>query len=150
MIYGIGVEWALNGTTTVGGKVMENIEERILKSFAENFLRDGDAAEHKVTAIEGVDEKGDLGITVLMVTDEFLLMKVRRGKGLIDPPHTHDDHVSVGMLLSGRMRMIIGDDEFTAEPGSVWRHPPGVVHYSEALEDCVQIEVKSPPCRTWD
>lgn len=37
-----------------------------------------------------------------------------------------------------------------AEPGSVWRHPPGVVHHSEALEDCVQIEVKSPPCRTWD
>ena len=39
--------------------------------------------------------------------------------------------------------------EFIAGPGDSWVHPRGVPHYSEALEDCVQIEVKSPPIRTW-
>ena len=39
--------------------------------------------------------------------------------------------------------------EFIAEPGDVWRHPAGVAHYSEALEACVQIEIKSPARKTW-
>jgi hypothetical protein len=28
-------------------------------------------------------------------------------------------------------------------------HPQGVPHYTEALEDCCQIEVKAPACKTW-
>ena len=45
--------------------------------------------------------------------------------------HKHDDHESVATLISGRMLNRIGDEEFISEPGSVWRHPPGVVHSSE-------------------
>ena len=44
--------------------------------------------------------------------------------------------------------MLIAGREFIAGPGDSWVHPRGVPHYSEALEDCVQIEVKSPPIRT--
>ena len=43
----------------------------------------------------------------------------------------------------------IDGQEFIAEPGDAWIHPRGVPHYSEALEDCVQVEVKSPPRKTW-
>jgi len=29
-------------------------------------------------------------------------------------------------------------------------HPVGVEHFSEALEDCHQLEIKSPPMKTWE
>ena len=105
--------------------------------------------EETVRAIEGVIQQGHLSVEVLMVTEEMVMMKIRRGKGLIDPSHVHEDHESVATLISGRMRNYIGDEVFISEAGSVWRHPPGVVHSSEALEDCVQIEVKTPARKTW-
>ena len=39
--------------------------------------------------------------------------------------------------------MRIGDREFIAEPGCAWIHPANVEHSSMALEDTVQIEVKT-------
>ena len=122
---------------------------RLLEAFAGVFRSDGEIPEIPVHAIEGHEEQGRLSLKVLMVTENFLVVKAMRGKGLIDPPHKHDDHESVATLISGRMRMHIGGEEFEVGPGDVWRHPPGVVHGSEALEDCVQIEIKSPPRRTW-
>ena len=124
-------------------------EERLMTAMAEIFRLDDAIEEERITAVEGAVEQGHLSVKVLMVTDEFVLLKAFRKKGLIDPVHKHDDHVSVATLVSGRMRMTIGDEEFIAEPGSVWRHDRGVVHQSEALEDCVQIEIKAPPCKTW-
>ena len=46
-------------------------------------------------------------------------------------------------------RLVIGGKEFIAEAGDAWMHPRGVPHFSEALEDCIQVEVKSPPRKTW-
>lgn len=45
--------------------------------------------------------------------------------------------------------LVIGGKEFIAEAGDAWIHPRGVPHFSEALEDCIQVEVKSPPRKTW-
>ncbi len=128
---------------------MSKPDYRTLEPFAATHLDPDDLVEEAVSAIEGVEQQGKLSIQVLMVTDDLVMMKVRRGKGLVDPSHVHDDHESVATLISGRMRNRIGDREFISEPGSAWRHPPGVVHSSEALEDCVQIEVKRPARRTW-
>lgn len=102
-----------------------------------------------VRAVEGVVQQGQLSVQVLMVTEELVMLKVWRKKGLIDPSHVHEDHESVATLISGRMRNCIGGEEFLSEAGSVWRHSPGVVHSSEALEDCIQIEVKTPARKTW-
>ena len=55
----------------------------------------------------------------------------------------------MGYLISGKLRLIIGEKDFIATAGSSWVHPVGVDHYSEALEDCHQIEIKSPPKKTW-
>ena len=85
----------------------------------------------------------------LMVGEEILLLHVQRKKGLIDPVHKHMDHESMGYLISGKLRLIIGGKEFIATPGTSWVHPVGVEHFSEALEDCEQIEIKSPPRKTW-
>ena len=128
---------------------MSGPEDRSLQPFEALHLAPEELVEEIVEAVEGAKQQGLLAIKVLMVTEELLMIKVRRGKGLIDPSHKHDDHESVATLISGRMLNRIGDEEFISEAGSVWRHPPGVVHSSEALEDCVQIEVKTPARKTW-
>ncbi|HIN17449.1 MAG TPA: cupin domain-containing protein [Gammaproteobacteria bacterium] len=128
---------------------MSESTDRTLEPLDAVHRRPDELVEETVRAIEGVVQQGHLSVEVLMVTEEMVMVKVRRAKGLIDPSHVHEDHESVATLISGRMRNYIGDQEFISEAGSVWRHPPGVVHSSEALEDCVQIEVKTPARKTW-
>ena len=52
-------------------------------------------------------------------------------------------------MLKGNLRMHIGDETPNCKPGNVWRHPQGDRHMSEALEDAVLIEIKSPVKKTW-
>jgi hypothetical protein len=93
--------------------------ERMMQALSTLFRKDADIPEEKIHAVEGAVEQGELSLKVLMVTDDFVLLRAWRGK------------------------------EFIAEPGDVWRHPPGVPHFSEALEECVQLEIKSPARKTW-
>lgn len=108
-----------------------------------------DIRPETLALVEGKEPDGHVEVKVLQVSDDFLVLEVKRGKGLIDPMHKHDDHETTGYLISGKMRVIIGDEEFIAEAGTSWVHPRGVLHFSEALEDCLQIEIKSPPTKTW-
>ena len=126
-----------------------NDKSRIMELTNQLFRSDSDIEEEEVKAVEGAVEQGELSLKVLMVTENMIMLRAWRGKGLIDPLHQHDDHESVATLLSGKLKMKIGNEEFIANPGDVWRHPPGVPHFSEALEECVQIEVKSPARKTW-
>lgn len=123
--------------------------DRVL-SVTEGFfgVRDQIAPE-RIVAVEGVKEQGHVEVRKLQVGEEILLLHVFRRKGLVDPVHKHMDHESMGYLIKGRLRLIIGGEEFIAEPGTSWVHPVGVEHFSEALEDCEQIEIKSPPRKTW-
>ncbi len=128
---------------------MAGPDVRQMKAMAELYRADKDIPYETIHAVEGAKEQGDLTLKVLMVTKDFVMLKAKRGKGLIDPVHQHPDHESVAMLVYGKLKMKIGDKEFIAEAGDVWRHPPGVPHVSEALEECVQIEIKSPATKTW-
>ena len=109
-----------------------------------------DVQSETITAVEGVAEQGHVRVKRMIVGDQILLLEVWREKGLIDPVHKHMDHESMAYLVSGKLRLIIGGEEFVATPGSAWMHPVGVDHFSEALEDCLQIEIKSPPTKTWE
>lgn len=122
---------------------------RTIKPTIYRFCASQDIADEKIASVEGVQEHGDLRVKVLHVGKDILMLEVFRGKGQVDPPHLHEDHESCGYLVQGRMKVVIGDTEFIAEAGASWRHPAGVLHSSEALTDCVQIEVKSPPRKTW-
>jgi len=122
---------------------------RYLEPFEAFQVDPGDMSVEVIGAVEGAVLEGELTIQVLMVTEKLLELKVTRAQGLIDKPHQHDDHESVATLISGRMRNVMGGQTFIAEPGATWRHSAGVVHSSEALEDCVQIEIKTPPRKTW-
>lgn len=124
-------------------------DKRSLPPTAADFVRGDAVPAQRVTAIEGAAEVGDLAIKPLMVGADALVMELHRGKGLVDPEHAHHDHESLCYLVKGRMRVVIAGEEFIAHAGDIWKHRPGVMHYHEALEDCVQIEVKSPARKTW-
>lgn len=125
-------------------------ETRTLPQSANAFVAPDEVALRPIGRIEGAKQADGLAIKPLMVGEGALLMEVHRKAGLIDPEHAHPDHESICYLVSGRMRVVIDGDEFIAEPGATWIHRPGVRHYHETLEDSVQVEIKSPPRRTWD
>jgi quercetin dioxygenase-like cupin family protein len=102
-----------------------------------------------IGVVEGTALAGEVVVRPLMVSADALLLHFFRSKGVRDPEHVHHDHDTVCHLLSGRLRLCIGGEIFEAGPGDSWHHPRGVVHWSEALEDSVQVEVKSPPVKTW-
>ena len=112
-------------------------------------FKGADAVETVVATVEGAAMQGVLAVAPLVCGDESSMTRWTRKKGLLDPLHQHDDHESVAILLSGKLRMVIDGHEFIVGPGDSRVHPRGVPHYSEALEDCVQIEIKSPAIRTW-
>ncbi len=42
------------------------------------------------------------------------------------------------------MKSTVGSEEFIMGPGDVCRHPEGVLHGLEAIEDSIVVEIKSP------
>jgi quercetin dioxygenase-like cupin family protein len=107
------------------------------------FRRGASVPDLVITQVEGVrEEPGKLTLKPLLTGDDMVFLQAFKAKGMKDPTHQHDDHESIGYLVSG-------GEEFIAEPGDAWLHPRGVPHFSEALEDCIQVEVKSPPRKTW-
>ncbi|MDH3007508.1 MULTISPECIES: cupin domain-containing protein [Gordonia] len=123
--------------------------DRMIKPSGRLFTKNSDIPADPVSLIEDTVEDGELTVRALMVGEEMIFVEAFKGKGMIDPTHQHDDHESIGYLLRGKMRVVIGDEEFIAEAGDVWLHPRGVPHMSEALEDSIQLEIKSPPRKTW-
>ena len=126
-----------------------SVDPRFLAPTQGYFSTLGSIEPERIAAVEGAQPKGRLDVRPLMVGQDMLMLHVLREKGLVDRVHQHDDHESVAYLIKGRLRLVIGDHEFIAEAGTSWIHPRGVPHYSEALEDCEQLEVKSPPKKTW-
>lgn len=124
-------------------------KDRLIQPTGRNFVKNSDVPADPVSLIEDAVEDGELTVKPLMIGKEIIFIEAFKGKGMVDPMHVHDDHESVGYLLSGRLRLVIGGEEFIAEAGDTWLHPRGVPHMSEALEDCIQLEVKSPPRKTW-
>jgi quercetin dioxygenase-like cupin family protein len=101
-------------------------------------------------ALEGQGSVGRVDIKPMMVGDDMLMVEFFQQAGVRIPVHVHEDHESIVYLVRGRMELAIGDTRFIAVAGDAWRHPLGVAHSSLALEDCVAVEVKSPPRRTWN
>lgn len=103
----------------------------------------------EVTVLEGRSLAAPMRIGSLLVGHEANLMWESVASGTKVPPHRHDDHESIVYLVSGAQRLWIEGIEYEARAGDAWVHERGVEHASEALEDCVQIEFKTPATRTW-
>ena len=104
----------------------------------------------RLTQVEGRgDNIGAVSVKPLLVGADTLLLEIVQARGVRVPQHQHDDHESAIYLVRGRMRLVIDGTETLVGPGDAWIHPRGVPHSSEALEECVTIEVKTPPRKTW-
>jgi quercetin dioxygenase-like cupin family protein len=114
------------------------------------FLADGvQLPTVRMGALEGRASAGQVDLKPLLVGKDMLMVEIFEKAGVRVPEHSHDDHESVVYLIKGRMKLVIGGEEFVAKAGDAWIHPKGVPHWSETLEDCLAIEIKSPPRKTW-
>jgi quercetin dioxygenase-like cupin family protein len=125
-------------------------ESRILPKTAGFFAAGAELPTVRMGALEGHASAGHVDLKPLLVGESMLMVEIFEKAGVRVPEHTHDDHESVVYLVRGRMKLVIDGREFIARAGDAWIHPKGVPHWSEALEDCLAIEIKSPPRKTWN
>jgi quercetin dioxygenase-like cupin family protein len=64
-------------------------------------------------------------------------------KGVKFPLHKHP-HEQIGFIEKGAMRIWIDKDVHDLHEGDGYYVPPNVEHRTEALEDCIDIDVFSP------
>ena len=101
----------------------------------------------ETVAVKSVEGKavfgGDLMVKPLMKGDEMTFLEIRYAAGVGAPLHSHT-HESIAYVVKGKVKSTVGSDEFIMGPGDVCRHPTGVLHGLEAIEDSVVVEIKSP------
>jgi len=104
-------------------------------------------ADVKAVAVSAVEGKplygGEMLVKPLMKGDEMTFLEIHYAAGVGAPLHTHT-HESIAYVVKGRVKSTVGADEFIMSPGDVCRHPAGVLHGLEAIEDAVVVEIKSP------
>ena len=87
----------------------------------------------------------------LISGDNVMLAHVYLDKGCVVPKHQHDNE-QMTYVLSGVLRFFIGEDEseiVDVHPGEVLHIPANVWHKAEALEDCLDVDIFSPPRQDW-
>ena len=95
----------------------------------------------KAVPSEQLDEKVERR---MIVGKKQMLVHWEFKKGALAARHSHP-HEQVVMVVSGRLRLAVGDDESVVTPGDIVVIPPDVPHEAEALEDSVVIDIFSPP-----
>lgn len=89
---------------------------------------------------------GGRGETTLLAQGEgAVVVLLDFETGFLQPGHSHPEHESYGYVISGKIRMVVGEVERILGPGTSWWHPKGVHHITEALEPSQAIEIHVPP-----
>jgi quercetin dioxygenase-like cupin family protein len=88
-------------------------------------------------ALDGIEQK------TLVHGCSTLMAEFRLQKGAALPLHYHP-HEQTGYLVTGQIRLTIGEDVHEVLPGDSWCIPGDVLHCAEIIEDSVAIEVFSP------
>jgi quercetin dioxygenase-like cupin family protein len=107
------------------------------------FSKNSEVAERKIKSVEGKSLPREVILKPLMMGERMTLLEIRYAAGAGTPAHVHQ-HESVVYVVKGKVKMTVGGEEYVLNPGDVCRHPQGVPHSVEGLEDSLVIEVKSP------
>jgi quercetin dioxygenase-like cupin family protein len=75
--------------------------------------------------------------------ERTLMVEFIMDAGSILPEHEHP-HEQTGYLVSGAMRLVMGDEVHEVGDGDSWTIPGGVRHSAEVLEETIAVEVFSP------
>ena len=106
--------------------------------------RNADVEAITVSAVEGKPVyNGVMLVKPLIKGDEMTFLEIHYAAGVGAPLHAHT-HESIAYVVKGKVKSTVGADEFIMGPGDVCRHPIGVLHGLEAIEDSVVVEIKSP------
>jgi quercetin dioxygenase-like cupin family protein len=106
--------------------------------------RNADVDAVVVSAVEGEPlYGGDMLVKPLIKGDEMTFLEIHYAAGVGAPLHSHT-HESIAYVVRGKVKSTVGSEEFIMGPGDVCRHPKGVLHGLEAIEDSVVVEIKSP------
>lgn len=87
--------------------------------------------------LEGIQRR------TLVHGDSTLLTEFRLKGGHLLPFHSHPQE-QTGYLVSGHMKLTIGEIQYDIQKGDAWIVPGGVEHGAEVIVDTVAIEVFSP------
>ena len=82
--------------------------------------------------------------------DRAMLAHIYLDKGAVVPKHAHENE-QLTYLLKGKLKFWLGEggEEMILSAGEVLHIPSNVPHKAEALEDCVDVDVFSPPRQDW-
>jgi quercetin dioxygenase-like cupin family protein len=81
-------------------------------------------------------------------TDAMTVARVYLRKGCSVPEHSHHNE-QISMMEQGLLKFVIAGQEKVLKAGQVLRIPPHVPHSAEALEECVAVDLFSPPREDW-
>lgn len=86
----------------------------------------------------------------IVTGDRAMLAHIYLDKGARVPMHSHHNE-QITYLLQGVLKFWIGEgrEEIVLNAGEVLHIPPHVPHEAEALEDCLDVDVFSPPRQDW-
>ena len=122
------------------GACMVHVDGEALRSC---LITIAEAEGRFITTIEGLPVRGDVTVKPLMSGDRMVMLEVHYSAGSASPVHVHR-HESLCYVISGRIRGTIEGESVILGPGDACRHPEGVEHSVEALEDALILEIKSP------
>jgi quercetin dioxygenase-like cupin family protein len=106
--------------------------------------RNADVKAIRVSAVEGKPAYGgNLLVKPLIKGDEMTFLEIHYAPGVGAPLHAHT-HESVVYVVKGKVKSTVGSEEYILGPGDVCRHPKGVLHGIEAIEESVVVEIKAP------
>ncbi|MBC9785737.1 cupin domain-containing protein [Heliobacterium chlorum] len=95
------------------------------------------SSEGYITITEGITRK------TLVYGEKTLLSEFRLVKGQELPRHKHP-YEQTGYLVSGKLVLIVEQEEYALLPGDSWCIQGDVEHAARVLEDAVAIEVFAP------
>lgn len=104
------------------------------------FARHGDGAW--LQALPGIRRR------TLCHGSRTLMSEFRMDAGAGLPLHRHPSE-QIGYLVSGALRLTIGDETREVQPGDSWCVPGDVEHGAQVLAQAVAVEVFSPVRRDY-
>jgi quercetin dioxygenase-like cupin family protein len=107
------------------------------------LAKNSDVKAIVVRSIEGKPMNGELLVKPLIKGEQMTFLEIHYQPGVGAPLHVHS-HESLAYVVKGKVKMTVGKDVYFLGPGDVCRHPEGVPHAVEGVDESIVVEIKSP------
>ena len=105
--------------------------------------RNVDVEHRPMKTVEGLPFQGEVRMKPLIQGDQMVMLEIHYPLGASSPLHRHQ-HESLCYVVKGRVKVVVGKETYTLGAGDACRHPKGVPHSIESVEDATIVEIKSP------